>query len=292
LDIQPSRDNSVLSSVLSLYHSEETIAGMSGNGTRSTGGAFRNLPYLETHLVDHCNLNCKGCFHFSPISKPFFADGDQMERDIRRLSELFDNITVFRFLGGEPLLFPDITRILKCSRSQFPRSNIRIVTNGILLPEMTTEFWETLGREKIGIDITQYPFPRIESDGIRKTAASYRIDLKITRKTHFYKIPLVFPGTVNQDIAFRSCRALSGSCPFLRNGKIYLCARLAMFDLPEETFDIRLPEVRDCIDIRKASGEEILRYTMRSVRWCRHCDVKNTSWFAWDKSRKEKDEWI
>lgn len=265
---------------------------MSGNGTRPTGGTFRNLPYLETHLVDHCNLNCKGCFHLSPISKPFFADSDLLERDILRLSELFDNITVFRFLGGEPLLFPDISRILKYSRSRFPRSNIRIVTNGILLPEMSTEFWETLGREKIGIDITKYPFPRIDTDGIMKTAASHRIDLKIIQKTHFFKIPLVFPGTGNQDVAIRFCRVLMESCPFLRNGKIYLCARLAMFELPEETFDIRPPEVRECIDIHKASEEEIIRDTMRSVGWCRHCDVKNTSWFAWDKSRNEQDEWM
>lgn len=25
------------------------------------------LNYLETSVVDHCNLNCKGCAHFSTI---------------------------------------------------------------------------------------------------------------------------------------------------------------------------------------------------------------------------------
>ena len=29
---------------------------------------------LEIHLVDHCNLNCGGCNHFSPIAKPWFID--------------------------------------------------------------------------------------------------------------------------------------------------------------------------------------------------------------------------
>ncbi len=47
------------------------------------------LPKLETHLVDHCNLNCKGCSHFSPLSSPNFADYNQFTKDLTRLSELF-----------------------------------------------------------------------------------------------------------------------------------------------------------------------------------------------------------
>ncbi len=33
------------------------------------------IPYLETHLCDHCNLNCKGCGYCSPlVTKETFAD--------------------------------------------------------------------------------------------------------------------------------------------------------------------------------------------------------------------------
>lgn len=27
---------------------------------------------VEIHVVDHCNLNCRGCDNFSCIAKPFF----------------------------------------------------------------------------------------------------------------------------------------------------------------------------------------------------------------------------
>ena len=26
-----------------------------------------SIGVIETHIVDHCNLNCKGCHHFAPL---------------------------------------------------------------------------------------------------------------------------------------------------------------------------------------------------------------------------------
>ena len=43
------------------------------------------LPVLEVHLTDHCNLNCKGCSHFSNISDEFFLDKNDFERDLKEL---------------------------------------------------------------------------------------------------------------------------------------------------------------------------------------------------------------
>ena len=34
---------------------------------------------LEIHVVDHCNLNCAGCNHFTPLAKPFFIEVKDFE---------------------------------------------------------------------------------------------------------------------------------------------------------------------------------------------------------------------
>ena len=75
-------------------------------------GLFRKpeLSYLELHLTDHCNLNCKGCGHFSPLASPHYADFQQYEEDLRRLRQLFRNIRRIRLMGGEPLLRPEVLR--------------------------------------------------------------------------------------------------------------------------------------------------------------------------------------
>lgn len=63
---------------------------------------------LETNVVDFCNLNCKGCSHFSNI----FSHGDSVgyesfERDIRQLSQKIF-IGHFDLLGGEAFLSEDL----------------------------------------------------------------------------------------------------------------------------------------------------------------------------------------
>ena len=43
---------------------------------------------FEVHIVEHCNLNCKQCEHFSPLAEKSYLPVERYERDCRRLSEL------------------------------------------------------------------------------------------------------------------------------------------------------------------------------------------------------------
>ncbi len=46
---------------------------------------FNMIPYLETHIVDHCNLKCRGCTHFAPLADPYFKSIEEFENDLKRL---------------------------------------------------------------------------------------------------------------------------------------------------------------------------------------------------------------
>lgn len=60
-------------------------------------------------IVDHCNLNCKSCGHFSPLAPHSFLDIETLESDLKRLSELLrGNIHCFELMGGEVLLHPQL----------------------------------------------------------------------------------------------------------------------------------------------------------------------------------------
>lgn len=253
------------------------------------------LPKLETHLVDHCNLNCKGCSHFSPLSSPAFADFNQFSKDITRLSELFKNINRFRILGGEPLLHPEIIKFISFARMKLPASNIRIVTNGILLPKMTPLFWETMADSKISIDITIYPKVPVRVDTIKALAEKYDIDLDINYPTSFRKIPINFNGDCNIKQSLDTCRGNFYS-PFLRDGHIYLCAHMTMFQLFENAFDIIPPlnvKPIEGINIHEnITGKEIINYTLKPQSCCGFCNWKERIFFPWDISKRKEDEWI
>ena len=66
------------------------------------------LSAIDIDITDKCNLNCAGCNHFSSLTKdPFFYDIVQLEKDVKRMSELFI-IGMVRILGGEPFLHPQL----------------------------------------------------------------------------------------------------------------------------------------------------------------------------------------
>lgn len=113
---------------------------------------------FEIHLADHCNLNCRGCDNYSPLAKQELLDLEEYKRDCGRLAELFGGkMRRITFMGGEPLLHPQIEECMKISRECFPVGKICVITNGLLLPKMKDGFWKACKRYHVDITPTKYP---------------------------------------------------------------------------------------------------------------------------------------
>lgn len=90
------------------------------------------LKRIGIPIVEHCNLNCKGCLHFCNLNQEeFYYDCNEFECDVMRISELFDDIEVLRLYGGEPLLHPKIIKLLEIARRYLKKAKIEILTNGL-----------------------------------------------------------------------------------------------------------------------------------------------------------------
>ena len=63
------------------------------------------MNYFEIHLVEHCNLNCKSCDNYSPIAKEEYLDIKSFENDMKRMRELFSNISLIRLFN---VLYPKL----------------------------------------------------------------------------------------------------------------------------------------------------------------------------------------
>ena len=106
------------------------------------------LPYLEFHVADHCNMNCKYCEHYSGLVKtPKFTNLKRFTQDFEQLKKFIDDIGMIRILGGEPLLNSEINEYVKLSRRLYPLAQIFVVTNAILLPKMPDKFFNTLSEK-------------------------------------------------------------------------------------------------------------------------------------------------
>jgi hypothetical protein len=249
------------------------------------------LPYLETHLTDHCNLACRGCDHYSPLSPPAFASLEVFERDIARLSELFARISTIQLLGGEPLLHPDVLGFARAARTAFPSARLLLLTNGVLVPKMSEEFWSRLASLRLELNVSAYPVA-VDYELIGRTAAGHGVPVRFHRRKEFARMPVREAGDRDAQGAFDACRPYM-NCPLLRDGRIFPCARIPYVGLLAERFDASMPVgENDSIDIyRETDGYRIARFLQHPVPWCSHCDPEAIESFPWAPSRFQSEEW-
>lgn len=260
---------------------------LEGLGRRPT------LSFLETHLVDHCNLNCRGCSHFSPASAPRYADPSRMERDFERLAQLFGRVDVLRLMGGEPLLHPDVEHFLIAARSRLADSEISLGTNGLLLAAQPPSFWRTLARERIDVRVTRYPVAP-DTRHIRALCESFGVRWWMTPLVEqFLMVPVVPSGDRDATEMRRRCRR-RGYYPFLHEGAVYPCAKVAMAPILEARFGVALPRTdADRIVLDDASsGFDVLRFLSEAVPWCRHCGYDEACYREWSRGRPSGRDWI
>lgn len=84
--------------------------------------------FIDVHITDHCNLNCKGCGHFSSISQPYGMSLEEMEIACKKLKPILHKFSnSIHLMGGEPLLHPEVEGIMSLVRNYFPETEIQLI---------------------------------------------------------------------------------------------------------------------------------------------------------------------
>lgn len=270
--------------------------------TKSFRKTFTNkkppIFHIDIHLTDHCNLNCKGCEHYSSlITEPWFAQIDAFSSDLRRLSNLFSEIEQICLLGGEPLLHPELNSFIIAAREILPETRIYVMSNGVLVTRMDDSFWQTMHEQKAILLCDDYPI-NIDRAGIDALGLKHDVVIEwVPRISEFYRVPVDVTASQNPKESFRRCRGTS-NCATLRGGKLYQCARVAYSDtlveaFPEKNLESLLPGDQDSIDIHTApDGDSVLDVLMSPSPWCARCAYDNYSTFEWGKTERDPKEWL
>jgi MoaA/NifB/PqqE/SkfB family radical SAM enzyme len=263
----------------------------------------KSLFQIEVHLTEHCNLKCKGCWHFSCIADEEFLSLEVFEKDLRRLSELTDKLSVIKLLGGEPLLHPQIIDFIKISRNYFPNTLIQITTNGILLEKQDNIFWAACRDNNVTVSISTYPI-NINIDIVEKIARNQRVYLiydenrakiyhRTTNKNFMVKWNLDISGKQNHKKNYFICGFHSGECVTLRDGKIFACFTAAHVKFFNKRFHKNLEITdKDYIDIHKIKNvDEIYTFLQTPFPFCKYCVPLKSSCVNWETTKNEIEEW-
>lgn len=206
------------------------------------------LPFLELMVIRGCNLSCQGCTTFSDLRHAGYMDWSKTRDHLLAWTQRL-NIESVGVMGGEPLMHPDIVSWLLGVRELLPNSQIRFVTNGLLLHKHwhVFELLHRLGNTVFKISVhkdtpeLQDSIQRIfefcdwepvEEHGIRRwknTQSNTRFQLaqpKQFLKTFRNSYHDMEPHNSVPAEAFEIC--VQQRCPMLWQGRLFKCGTLAL----------------------------------------------------------------
>lgn len=242
------------------------------------------LPQVEMHIMDACNLNCRGCAHYSPIFQGKIPDFNVRIRDVKLLKGKFDNILKFYILGGEPFLNPDVDKYVQVIREILPNTDIRIVTNGLLIPKLSQDILKVIKDTDVIIEISEYePTHRMIAE-IKEILNKAEITYIIREFDSKQKFNLPLSLKKNEDVY-----CISNGCITIWNGKIARCPQLMYMEYFNNYFNTSFPI--DCVlEIETCpKGEELKAYLNKEVPLCKYCKKNEVDWTVCGKNPKLSD---
>lgn len=245
----------------------------------------KQFPRLEIHIVNHCNLNCRACAHFSNICSEFFMDLSQFKKDISEINKKI-NYQLINILGGEPLLHPDLADFLYAVRKICTDKIITLTTNGILLPSLNEKIWEAFRVNKIYIRLSAYPPTLNKIKNYIGLIREKKVEVYVWIGEQFH-LRKSFDHVKDKNSIWETCDAKI--CHQLYQGKIYPCSFDAYGKFYNQYFNKNF-YFDDGIDIYNNSANEIIQYLTNPVRNCMTC-TKYGQMIKWEFSKFKDNEW-
>lgn len=242
-----------------------------------------NLPYLEMHIQDNCNLNCKGCAHYAPLFEDNELSFEEFERDIKQLRSIFSgDIFEIRLMGGEPLLNNQLDKFIKVVRYYFKYTDIRLVSNALLLNSIRDEAIQAIALNNITIDVSEYP-PNLQ---IRERIDLFAVTNKIrihwvenTRKDNNFSKTLSLVSNPQKE---RSHCENNLSCINVYRGRYAKCPQLMYINKFNSFFKTDIPNsgIYDLYN-EKICANNFIENIKRTEKICGHCNMTEPKWIEW-----------
>lgn len=242
------------------------------------------LPQVEMHIMDACNLNCRGCAHYSPIFEKEIPNFDERIRDVKLLKEKFDGILKFFILGGEPLLNPEIGKYVKVIREILPDTEISIVTNGLLIPKLSRDDLKAIKDADVVVEVSEYVPTHRMIDEIKRTLDEAEITYLIRGLDYKQEFNLPLSLKENEE---KYC--ISNGCVSIWNGKIARCPQVMYIGSFNEYFNTSFP-TDGVWDLEKGPEREELKYLLKKdVPLCKYCSKNEVKWSVCGKNASLSD---
>ena len=234
---------------------------------------FRKLHHLEMIITTKCNLRCKNCSNLIPEIQDKAKDVslEEFKHELDLLMSNFDYVYRLQIHGGEPMLHPEVAKIMEYTIQYREKIGIIvIVTNGTNLPSQ--ELLDVISKNKVAIIASPYSFNKAMLEKLKTTCVENQVLYMQFGARKWFKF--ISPDKDAYSLPelrkkFHNCP--TNSFPTYKNGRLYLCARLA------NILDYQDSLVDDGIDLNTRSKNNAIRFLMKDYSInCMYCNISKT----------------
>lgn len=250
---------------------------------------------LEFVLTDFCNLNCKGCTHYSPLAPREFLEIETLERSAEHLGRTCGaELSEVYLMGGETLLYPKITEAMEILRRYFPHQKLHVFTNGIVLPRMEKEFWEKVRELDVILSVTRYPV-KFDYDSAIELCHSHGVKVEVfedrTVADSFFRFALDLAKKQNGRMAHLRC--YNRGCLSVIGDRIYPCSISGCVDHLNKSKGTEFKHMKgDYLNVADVcSARDIRRLRDHAVPFCSYCILPPDT-VKYGPSRRDVSEWV
>lgn len=221
------------------------------------------LPYIEMFITTKCNLHCKYCSNLIPYcqsQKNFNAIS--VKETLSKLLSNVDRIYRLKLHGGEVMLHPELSDIIKFAGKQKKIFSLSITTNGTIIPN--EELLKTIKEARCIVQISEYNLKNNKIPQLINLLKKFGIQYR-------YLSELAWRDMGNFDMRERNMRAdcSISRCVSLYDKKIFICSRAAMMR-DQGIADSKFVEI---FQSRKQFQKNIIAYyNDMTINACNYCN--------------------
>jgi hypothetical protein len=224
----------------------------------------------------------------SSLAEPYTADEFDILNDIGLISALFKN-TIYKYClditGGDPLLHPELAKILQNLPKCNPNELRSLTTNALVFPSLSDETIEAM--KSISVNVSDYGINHAAVEKTKQICMDNSIMLTVNYRNVFEVARFSQcggMGSINRVDCNVDRRCI---CSVVRNGKFYPCA---------ENFHVGklksgLPGFYVNLDQIETAGQAVLLMVLQQPL-CRHCLVKERHVVRWTNGQNSLDTYL
>jgi organic radical activating enzyme len=217
------------------HHFTSAVFASRGQMLTSQRTVYRQEPVLgnrirveafELHVTEHCNLRCAHCCNMSPYLSSKTLSPAAIAATLTKMATVL-HADVFKIMGGEPLLHPNITEVLHAVKASGVGDVVRLFTNGLLLTTMDDHFWRALDH----LTISSYDSAPVRADHlaiIEDKAQQFDVVLNVKPVDAFSQVMHHIRRDDDEAVQYTWNQCwLRHRCLVVRDERFYICTRAA-----------------------------------------------------------------